>query len=197
MIAYKGFTGNMWSKLGDHKKKNCSFKIGETKIVPKSKTATEGFHCCENPFECLAYYSFDGNNRFFLVDAAGDVDEDENERIACTKITLLEELTPIRFAMEGLIYIINHPQREKWQQSHENVQVKKDKAEANGAGQIAVARGENPQVRGPEGSILGLIIDRGGEILNAKLIKVNQQYANKWLSLTEEREVKIIEKSKN
>lgn len=89
----------------------------------------------------------------------------------------------------------NHPQREKWQQSYDNVQVKKDKAEANEEGQIAIARGENPQVRGPEGSILGLIVDRGGEILNAKLIKVNQQYANKWLSLTEEREVKVIEKS--
>lgn len=195
MIAYKGFTKDIWSKHGNGEKSSCQFKIGETKTVSESQTARSGFHCCENPFECLRYYSFDRDNRFFLVDAAGDIDEDENERIACTKITLLEELTPIRFAMEGLIYIINHPQREKWQQSYDNVQVKKDKAEANEEGQIAIARGENPQVRGPEGSILGLIVDRGGEILNAKLIKVNHQYANKWLSLTEEREVKVIEKS--
>lgn len=196
MIAYKGFTENLWSKYGNGEKETCSFKIGETKTVDESKTVRSGFHCCENPFECLTYYAFDGKNRFFKVLAAGDIDEDENERIACTQITLLEELTPVRFAMEGLKYMIHHPQRNNWEQSYESVQVRQNKASAKKEGHIAIARGRDPHVRGPEGSILGLLVEKDGEILNAKLIRVEPTYADKWLRLTEERKVEIIEKGK-
>lgn len=196
MIAYKGFTENLWSKHGNGEKETCSFKIGETKTVDESKTVRSGFHCCENPFECLTYYAFDGKNRFFKVLAAGDIDEDENERIACTQITLLEELTPVRFAMEGLKYMIHHPQRNNWEQSYESVQVRQNKASAKKEGHIAIARGRDPHVRGPEGSILGLLVEKDGEILNAKLIRVEPIYADKWLRLTEERKVEIIEKGK-
>ena len=44
MIAYKGFTETLYSRLGDGKKENCNFRIGETKTVPESKTARNGFH---------------------------------------------------------------------------------------------------------------------------------------------------------
>ena len=193
MIAYKGFSKDLWSRHGNGEKKTCSFKIGETKTVPESKTAQNGFHCCENPFECLTYYSYDGKNRFFKVEAAGDIDEDEDERIACTKITLLEELTPIQFAYEGLVYMIKHPDRKRWQQSYSGVQVRKDKAEAQETEHIAIARGESPQVRGPEGSILGMLVEKDGKIVNAKLTLVCEENANKWLRLTDEREVEVIE----
>nr|DAM81764.1 MAG TPA: hypothetical protein [Caudoviricetes sp.] len=113
MKAYKGFNKELTSCLGDGNNDNCKFTLGETKEVSSSKTASSGFHCCENPFECLKYYAFNGENRFFIVEAEGDIDEDEQERIACTKITIKEELTPVKFALEGMAYIINHSLREK------------------------------------------------------------------------------------
>lgn len=195
MIAYKGFTNDLWSRLGDGKEESCSFSIGETKTVSESKTVRSGFHCCENPFECLAYYSMDRKNRFFKVEAAGDIDEDESQRIACTQITLLEELTPVQFALEGIKYMVEHPLRSGWQQSHGSVQVKEEECEAKNAGDIAIARGYEPCVKGPAGSILGLIVERDGEIQNAKLIVVSGGNADKWLRLTDEREVEVIEKS--
>lgn len=183
MRAYKGFTRELISRFGNGEEETCCFTPGETKEVDASKTASCGFHCCENPFECLAYYAFDGSNRFFIVEAAGDIDEDDGERIACTKITLVEELTPLKFAMEGMKYIISHPAREKWEQSRSGVTVARDWAQANGTGCIAIARGEHPVVTGVEGSILGLIAEQNGVITGAKLFVVTAEQAGRSYTL--------------
>ena len=195
MKAYKGFTENLWSRLGNGREESCSFSIGETKEVSESKTVRSGFHCCENPFECLTYYSMDGKNRFFIVEAAGDIDEDESERIACTKITLIKELSMKEFALEGMKYIIEHPDRANWEQNHGTVVVKKDEAEAKDQKSIAIARGSSPRVKGPEGSILGMIVEDELGIKNAKLLICTGATADKWLRLTKEREVEVIEES--
>lgn len=192
MIAYKGFNASLQSVMGDGQKDTCNFELGETKIVESSKTVRSGFHCCENPFECLFYYPMDGKNRFFKVEAAGDIDEDSQERIACTQLTMLEELTPLHFAMEGMKYIINHPDRKKWKQNYRGVIVAADEAEAMAKGNIAIARGINPMVKGPEGSILGLIVEGEQGIEQCKLFVVNAFRANKWLALKKNRELEAV-----
>lgn len=196
MIAYKGFNKKLCSVMGDGKKETCQFKLGETKKVDSSKTARSGFHCCENPFECLSYYALNGENRFFKVEAAGDIDEDATERIACTQITLLEELTPLQFALEGMKYIISHPDRQKWQQHHGSVSVKKDKATAKEKGCIAIARGKDPKVAGPEGSILGMIVENKTGIIQCKLFVVNTEQAGKLFRLTDDRELEVVDEEK-
>lgn len=190
MIAYKGFTKTLWSRLGDRKEENCQFVIGETKKVESSKTARTGFHCCENPFDCVTYYDFDGENRFFRVEAAGDIDEDEQGRIACTEITLLKELSPLEFAMAGMQYMIEHPQRADWKSGKHRVKVEKDEAAAGGSGYIAIARGKEPKVKGSTGSILGLLFENeDGEIIAAKLFVCSKEQAGKWLTMDGERKV--------
>jgi hypothetical protein len=59
MIAYKGFNKNIESVMGNGKKESCTFEAGKTYKEAVSKTARIGFHCCENPFDCLTYYSMD------------------------------------------------------------------------------------------------------------------------------------------
>lgn len=196
MIAYKGFTPELTSRLGDHKKENCTFAPGCTMTAKESKTVRSGYHCCENPAECLAYYPWDGKNRFWKVEAEGDIDEDEHERIACTKITLLEELTPVKFAANCMWYIAEHPQRSGWQQDRQGVQIREDKAEAKEDGHIAIARGEKPMVKGVAGSILGLLVERDGKIVMAKgigLMQHHMKYAGKWLTVNEKKEVVVVE----
>lgn len=192
MRAYKGFTKELISRLGNGEEETCCFVPGETKEVEASKTFSCGFHCCENPFECLAYYAFDGSNRFFVVEAAGDIDEDDEERIACTKITLVEELTPLKFALEGMKYIIGHPEREKWEQSRSNVTVAHNRAQANGTGCIAIARGEHPVVTGVEGSILGLIAEKNSIITAAKLFVVTAEQSGRSYTLDASRKLKEV-----
>lgn len=158
-----------------------------------SKTARSGFHCCENPFECLGYYPLGGNNRYFRVEAAGDINEDAAERIACTELTLLEELTHFKLAGYGMMYMVQHPLRDRWQQAGRCIKVA-EAATAEAANDIAIARGDHPRVKGPEGSILGLILEPvPGHIVAAKLFMADGQQAGKWYTLRPDRTLQEVE----
>ena len=182
MIAYKGFNKDLESVMGDGKKETCRFKAGETKEVSESKTVRSGFHCCEYPFECLTYYPMNGKNRFFEVEASGDIDEDET-RIACTRITLKKELTPYSLALAAMRYMIMYQSRKGWETERQSVKAVTDEAVALEPGNIAIARGENPRVKGPEGSILGLLKDNGKEITGAALFVVDGDRDGRWMEL--------------
>ena len=192
MIAYKAFGKDLSCTSGGNK---YQYNIGVWNEEPEADCAKRGFHCAENPLDCLTYYPNFEMARYFIVEAAGDIDEDESERIACTKITLVKELNMKEFALEGMKYIIEHPDRANWQQNHGTVVVKQDEAEAKDQKSIAIARGTNPKVKGPEGSILGLIVEDDRGIKNAKLLICTGATADKWLRLTEERKVEVVEES--
>lgn len=102
MIAYKGFNKDLRSTYGNGKDKDCNFLPGETKKAPGAKTAREGFHCTENPFECLNWHPLGGESRYWKVEAHGDIDEGDDCQIACTEITLLKELDMWELAYEGI-----------------------------------------------------------------------------------------------
>ena len=145
MIAYKGFTKDLTARLGSG---TYQFRQGETFTEESSKTASSGFHCCENPFECLSYYPLGQGNRFFQVEAAGSIDEDGSERISCTELTLIRELSVKELAGYGMMYMVQHPMREKWQQSRTHLSVCADEAAATCKDAIAIARGGHPKVKG-------------------------------------------------
>lgn len=168
MIAFKGFDQNLKSRLGG---KPVQFEIGKTYIEEYSKTFKTGFHCCENPFQCLSYYTL-GRDRFCQVDAAGSLDEDNEERIACTEITIVKELTVGEFFAAGMLYMVNHPMREKWEVNSAGVEVKRNDATASAENYIAIARGIDPIVRAVKGAYVGLIYEPvPGAIEYARAVK--------------------------
>ena len=186
MIAYKGFT----SKLTGHG--GYQFKAGETVEETRSKTVSGGFHCTENPFECLTYFSLGRGNRYFQVEASGDIDEDGSERIACTKMTLLKELTLKELAGYGMIYMIQHPLRKNWEQQKSHLTVAKNEAAAVTGEDIAISRGPEPKVKGKIGSILGLIIEpEEGNITGAKLFVCKKE--DTWYTLRAGRKLEEVE----
>lgn len=175
MIAYKGFTKDLTSVMGNGEKETCTFHPGITLEVPESKTGRNGFHCCENPFSCLAYYPLGRGNRYFMVEAQGDINEDDGARIACTKITLLKELGLNELAGYGMAYMVKHPKREDWEQVMRMCLVKKDEAYAEEKGAIAVARGPEPVAGGAVGAVIGLIKEPWpGRITGARLFVVKE-----------------------
>lgn len=196
MKGYKGFSPELHSVLGDHNPKNCSFRPGITLEAENAKTAREGYHFCEHPFGCLSYYSLDGKNRFFEIEAEGDIDEDANDRLACTKITLIRELGLVEIAMEEIKWLIGHPGLSGWERNYGGAIADKDEAQC-GQAQIAIARGQDPRCKGGIGSVLGFIKeDRKGNIISAKLFKVkDQKMAGRWLCLNDRREVVICEEA--
>lgn len=193
MRAYKGFAPDLTSRFGNGKKECCTFEMGKTYREKECKTMRNGFHCYENPFQCLGYYPMDGKNKLVLVEAGGDINEDAEGKIACTELTLIEELTPVRLAMEGMRYIILHPDRSGWQQDHRNVVVQQEEARGPEANSVAIARGQQPVVSGASGSILGIILEtEPGKIIAAKLFVAGPEQAGKKYTLKPDRTLQEV-----
>lgn len=139
MIAYKAFKPGLIC-LG------YQFVMG-LNITDKANCRANGFHCAENPLDCLTYYpDLDGSD-FYLVNAGGDIDEDGTDtKISCTELTIIKRLTREEFFLHGLAYIADHPLLQ-W-----SGHVAKDMAAANRG--YAVVRGLDPIAKGAVGDIL-------------------------------------------
>lgn len=187
MLAYKGLNPDGVASLGS----------GWKRLVPgvkyteaASKTARSGWHCTENPFACLSYFPLGHGNHYYQVEAAGSIDEDSREEIACTELTLLRELTLKELAGYGMVYMVEHPDRGGWEKTGPHLQVAADRAQASGAGGIAIARGAHPVVRGAQGSILGLILEpEPGKVTAARLFVPEGKQAGRWYTLSRDREL--------
>ena len=108
-----------------------------------------GFHCAANPLDCLSYYSNMERAEYWIVDAGGDVDEDEHDsKISCTELTILRRLSKRDFFLFALAYMCDHPLLE-W---NRHVQAESGIAQ-NG---FAVVRGKDPMAMGNSGDILAL-----------------------------------------
>ena len=181
MIAYKGISPDMTARLGNHDGE--IFEVGKTYTVKESKTARNGYHCCENPAQCLGYYNLE-SDRFFKVEAAGSIDEDDAERIACTKLTILQELDVKDFFCACIRYIVAHPDRKKWEWSGKGIEIARSSAKAP---IIAIARGEDPRAMiTSEDGFIGLIVeDANGQLVIAKTIRIDNKnyYSGTWYRL--------------
>ena len=140
MIAYKGFDPGLRC-LG------YQFQMG-LNVTDEANCGHNGFHCAENPLDCLTYYSNMEQSEYYLVDAGGDVDEDgRDSKISCTELTILKKLDREEFFLHALAYMMDHPERKY------NNHVMRDRGEAEKNG-FAVVRGTDPVARGRQNSIL-------------------------------------------
>ena len=126
MIAYKGFRPGMICI-------DYQFQMG-LNVTEKANCRQNGFHCAEDPLDCLSYYGDVDHSEYYIVNAGGDIDEDEvDSKISCTELTVLKRLTKEELFLHGLAW--------KW-----NKHIRKDRAEAWGG--YAVVRGADPIAKG-------------------------------------------------
>ena len=176
MIAYKGFNKGLTCR-------GYQFKVG-LNTTERAQTVECGFHCAENPLDCLSYYPYMGSSEYYIVDAGGDINEDGSDtKIACTELTILKKLSKEDFVLHALAYMADHPKR-KW-----NSNVGKERAVANHNG-FAIARGKDPVVQGKKGDILALAKeDPDGAITEVAMVTVDGKTVkpNTWygIDLTE------------
>lgn len=173
MKVFKATGPDMTCHLGDG---IFQYVLGVPSRADKSKCGGTGLHACENVADCIRYYDLGCGNRFFEAEAAGNFSEDgQNTRIACTKLTLIRELTTCDIAREIIFYMRDHPRRENWKFRRHRIDVDSESAEMAIKGGIAIARGKNPKVRGCEGAILGLVKEDDNGIIregNSRLFTV-------------------------
>src|SRR5699024_9601939 len=113
---------------------------------------------------------------------------------SCTEITLVEELDRKKLAGYGMLYMVQHPLREGWEQCGAHIRVAANQAEAEQEGDIAIARGPRPKVKGPAGAILGLILEpEPGKVMAAKLFTASGEQSGKWWTVDAERNIREAE----
>ena len=72
------------------------YEVGkEYSLKGELEICINGFHFCENPFDCLKYYNnINGNKRLFLVEALGEV-INKYDKSVTNKIKIIEEISNI------------------------------------------------------------------------------------------------------
>lgn len=162
MIAYKGFNKDLTCTLG---KGSFKYEVGKAYKEDKAQCANTGFHCVEEPIEVLSWYR---NGRYCIVEAVGDVHEDGMERISCTEMKILKEVSLEQLGALECEWIMQHPDRK------ESRHIQKDigRAEKNG---IAIVRGKSPKAAGEIGSTIFLLREGKGtkEIVEAGAYKID------------------------
>lgn len=149
MTAYKAFDKELRAVKGEG---IFQFEQGKTYEESECKCAKNGFHCAENPLDCLIYYR-EMSARFFIVEAAGDVNQDgAGTRISCTRITLKREIDRIQLAAGACLYMERHPDRE-WTGEY----AKQEEGKAIEKGDFIIVRGKHPEAAGVKGSYLFIV----------------------------------------
>ena len=192
MIAYKGFTKDLTAIYGNG---IFQYELGKTYREEKSKTRSTGFHSAEYILDCLNWYPLNGKNRYFEVEAAGNIDEEEDcSMVVSTELTLKRELSLREVAYQAMRYMILHPAR-KWQVRSARCEVWEEKAEGEVEDSIVIARGKHPRVRARKRSILGIILENEhGEIVEASIRETGGEIqTGVWYTLTEKGEWKEIQ----
>lgn len=191
MMAFKGTTKDMTATYG---RGIFQYELGKKVTEEKSKTVSAGLHCAEYALDCLKWYPLSKDSRFFLVEAAGSIDEETSDsKIACTEMTLIRELTVKELAGYGMMYMVKYPKRE-WHVGSARLSLG-EIAEGCGERSIAIARGKNPQVRGRTGSICGIVLEpENGNVTAARLFVAGRDAkADIWYTLDEDRELVEVE----
>lgn len=160
MRAYKGFEKGLVCR-------GYQFSMGKN-VTEKANCSANGFHCAEDPLDCLCYYPDMDSSEYYIVNAGGDMDEDGiDTKVSCTELTVLKKLTKKDFFLHALAFMADHPFRE-W-----SCKVARDRAEATGG--YAVVRGIDPAARGRMGDILAFAKEDAvkGTILQVALAQVD------------------------
>ncbi len=179
MLAYKAFSSDLSARMGSG---HFQFEPGKTYEEQECKCARNGFHCTENPLGVLDYYN-SMDDRYFIVEAAGDINQDgTGSRISCTRLTLKKEITRLQLAALACEYMRRYPEREP-----ENGYVTRDKGRCSTRSDFVIVRGKHPKAAGVEGSWIFLVQEKKGtkEIAGIYPIEIDgEEYkASAWYGL--------------
>lgn len=150
MIAFKGFNKDLSCTMG---KGTYQYKVGETYKEDQAECARTGFHCVEEPIEVLRWYR---DGRYCIVDARGDIHEDGDDKISCSEMEILKEITIEQLAAMECEWIRKHPERKC------SKEVRRDTGEAREKG-IVIVRGKSPKAAGGKGATIFLIREGKGK----------------------------------
>lgn len=118
-------------------------------VEKEANCVKNGWHAATDPLCCLTYYPDEERSEFWLCNASGDIDEDGcDEKLSCTELTLLRQLSKFEFVTHAVAYILKNPEKYPQGFSH---------------GSIHIVRGGYPKASGALGDVLAFIRESEGE----------------------------------
>lgn len=161
MRAYKAFNIGL-------KCRGYQFVEGKN-VTAEANCVRNGFHCAENPVDCLTYYPNVKTSEYWIVDAGGDVDEDGcDSKIACTELTTIKKLTLNEYMIHCLAWMAKHPE------SRNHSYIQKDVGVAGNGFSLVV--GAYPVAKGKkEGDVLALLqVDKKGKAIAMAIYNIGE-----------------------
>ena len=184
--AYKGFDKDM-------KCRDFQYKEGGEYETDRAEVCESGFHGCENPLDCFAYYHPSDGSVFHEVELDGDIKRGgEDTKCAATKIKIGARLTLAGMVKAGLDFVfakvekLNPPAATSGDRSTAATSGYRSTAEVSGKESVAVVTGLDCKARGCVGSWLVLTErDNNWHILGIKAICIDgKKYrADTWYTL--------------
>jgi hypothetical protein len=190
MKAYKGFNKDMTCR-------DSKYKEGGEYETGKAKLCESGFHACENPLDCLNYYSPNDGCVYHEVEVSGDIEKaDDDSKVAATRIKIGARLSIAGIVKGAIDFIFSKAKPTTGYSSHAATACNSSNAatagnssnaEVRGKESIAAVLGRNCKARGALGCWLVLTErDDNGHILGVQAVKVDGENikADKWYALT-------------
>jgi len=107
MKAYKGFNKDMTCR-------GFQYKEGGEYETDRAKVCESGFHACENPLDCFAYYHPAEGSVFHEVEMGGDIQRgDDDTKCAATKIRIGARVTLAGMIKAGLDFVFAKVKKSK------------------------------------------------------------------------------------
>lgn len=173
MIAYKAFRSDLTCTMG---RGIFQYREHEVHREPKANCAENGFHCAENPLDCLRYYPDWKSSVYYMVEAGGDIDEDDiDTKISCTELTLLKKLTLQEFVAHAVSYMAKHPNRGVHYRDYGTIHICREEYASQNPNMAVIVRGKNPKAAAGTGCIVALVQEEAHteEIKQVKLYHVD------------------------
>lgn len=187
--GYKGVKRDGKAVYGNGKK----LSPGKWLTEKKADVARRGFHFSDNPLVALGFYGNPKEDTWYSILADGDIDEDEDGRMTCTKIMLVEELSLPKMVFAAMDYIIENPYNEG---DYGASMVNRDLCGYRS--HFAIVRGKTPRARGGAGMLIGMLEEEidSKEIKSATLFRVDGEnyFPGVWYALRDGKVEEISEK---
>ena len=203
MKAYKGFNKDMTCR-------DFQYKEGGEYETDRAEVCESGFHACENPLDCFAYYHLADGSIFHEVELGGDIQRgDDDTKCAATKIRIGARVTLAGMIKAGLDFVFAKVKESKTPATsgdRSTAATSGDRstaatsgyrstaatsgglstAEVHGRESVAVVTGLDSKAQGCVGSWLVLTErDQNWHILGIKAICIDgkEYYADTWYTL--------------
>jgi hypothetical protein len=107
MKAYKGFEADMSCR-------GFKYEEGKEYETDNAEVCECGFHACENPLDCFAYYHLAEGSVFHEVELGGDIQRgDDDTKCAATKIRIGARVTLAGMIKAGLDFVFAKVKKSK------------------------------------------------------------------------------------